>query len=68
VELDIHPEHRSLEGHAADAERRREMHRLAWQVETVAERDMTDLGRVTRELVELYHLRCRHLAPHPSTA
>lgn len=68
VELDIHPEHRSLEGHASDAERRREMHRLAWQVETVAEHDMAQLGRLTRELAELYRVRCRHLLSHPSTA
>ena len=51
-----------------DAERRREMHRLAWQVETVAEQDMADLGRVVRELAELYRIRRRHLTSHPSTA
>ena len=68
VELDIHPEHRSLEGHAADAERRREMHRMAWQVETVSERDMADAPQLAAELAALYRLRCRQLADHPSTA
>jgi hypothetical protein len=68
VELDIHPEHRSLEGHAADAARRREMHRLAWQVETVSEHDMDDPARVARDLAGLYQLRRRQLRSHRSTA
>ena len=57
VELDIHPEHRSFEGHAAEAGRRRGMHRLAWQIETVSEHDMRDPGRIADELAGLYRLR-----------
>ena len=68
VELDIHPEHRSVEGHALDAQRRREMHRLAWQVEIVAEHDMLDLEGLARELSVLYEGRRRQLVAHPSTA
>jgi hypothetical protein len=59
VELDIHPEHRSLEGHAADARRRRDMHRQAWQIETVSEHDMGDPERLADELAELYRSRVR---------
>jgi hypothetical protein len=59
IELDIHPEHRSLEGHAADAERRRSAHRVGWQVETVSEHDVRDIDRLAAELAVLYRLRCR---------
>ena len=62
------PSTASIEGHAADAERRREMHRLAWQIETVTEHDMADPERLADELAELYRLRRRQLADHPSTA
>ena len=64
VELDIHPEHRSFDGHAADAERRRELHRMAWQIETVTEHDMADPERLADELAGLYRLRVA--APGPS--
>ena len=57
VELDIHPEHRSIEGHAADAGRRRDMHRLAWQVETVTEHDMRNPERLADDLADLYRRR-----------
>jgi hypothetical protein len=71
VELDIHPEHRSVEGHAADAERRRRLHREAWQVEVVTEQDMARPEQVADDLAELYRLRARHPSsacgsgPHP---
>jgi hypothetical protein len=66
VELDIHPEHRSVEGHAADAERRRSAHRAGWQVETVSEHDVRDVDRLARELAVLYRLRVRSGRPvHP---
>lgn len=68
VELDIHPEHRSLEGHAADAERRREMHRMAWQIETVTEHDMRDVERLADDLSALYLLRRRQLLDRPSVS
>ena len=68
IELDIHPEHRSVEGHAADAERRRTAHRAGWQIETVSERDARDVERLAAELATLYLLRCRALAVHPSVS
>lgn len=68
VELDIHPEHRSYEGHAADAERRREMHRLAWQVETVSEHDMRDPDALASDLARLFRLRRASLLAHPSVS
>jgi hypothetical protein len=61
VELDIHPEHRSFEGHAADAERRRAAHRVGWQIETVSEHDVRDVDRIAGELAALYWLRRRAL-------
>jgi hypothetical protein len=68
VELDIHPEHRSLEGHAADAERRRELHRLAWQIEVVSEHDMRDVERLADDLAALHRDRTARLARHPSAS
>jgi hypothetical protein len=69
VELDIHPEHRSLEGHAADAERRRVAHRVGWQIETVSEHDVRDIERISGELAALYWLRRRAVAEtHPSVS
>jgi hypothetical protein len=67
IELDIHPEHRSIEGHAADAERRRELHRMAWQLETVSEHDMADPERLADDLAGLYRLRVTAQA-HPSVS
>ena len=40
IELDIHPEHRTFDGHARDARRRRDLALVAWQIETVTELDM----------------------------
>jgi hypothetical protein len=68
IELDIHPEHRSLDGHAADAVRRRDLHHMAWQIETVTEADMQDPERIAAELETLYHARRRQLAGHPSVS
>ena len=68
VELDIHPEHRSFDGHAGDARRYRDLHRLAWQVEPVTETDMNDPGAIADELTELYHARRRQFASSPSVS
>jgi hypothetical protein len=68
VELDIHPEHRSWEGHASDASRRRDLHRVAWQIETVSEHDMRDVDRLADELADLYAVRERAIRPHPSVS
>jgi hypothetical protein len=65
VELDIHPEHRSVEGHAADAQRRRDLHRVGWQVEVVTEHDMRRPEVVAADLAALYHAR-RRITDHPS--
>jgi hypothetical protein len=67
IELDIHPEHRSVEGHAADTERRRELHRMAWQLETVSEHDMADPERLADDLAGLYRLRVA-TQTHPSVS
>ncbi len=61
IELDIHPEHRSLEGHAEDARRRRQLHHSNWQVEVVAEHDLADIEALADELAALYRLRSRQV-------
>jgi hypothetical protein len=66
IELDIHPEHRSLEGHAGDARRYRDLHRGEWQVEPVSEQDMADVNALADELTELYHVRRRQFLAHSS--
>lgn len=58
VELDIHPEHRTLEGDAGDARRYRDLHGCDWQVEPVSEQDMRCLSRLPDELADLYRTRC----------
>jgi hypothetical protein len=68
IELDIHPEHRSVEGHAADAGRRRELHRMAWQIEVVTEHDMRDLERLADDLAGLHRDRVARSTRHPSAS
>lgn len=60
IELDIHPEHRTFEGHAKDASRTRDLHLHDWQIEPVTELDMGDLETLADELCVLYHVRRRH--------
>jgi hypothetical protein len=59
VELDIHPEHRSVDGHHRDARRLRSMHDSAWQIEPVTELDMVDVESLADELAGLYRDRAR---------
>ncbi|MET0146046.1 MAG: hypothetical protein ABW328_14890 [Ilumatobacteraceae bacterium] len=66
VELDIHPEHRSVEGHAQDAGRVRHLHRVGWQIEQVAERDMLDVEGLADELATLYRERAIAVGSDPS--
>lgn len=64
VELDIHPEHRSVDGHHRDARRRRSLHIAGWQVEPVSELDMVDpatIERLADELRALLRERCAEL-------
>jgi len=61
VELDIHPEHRTVDGHHRDAGRIRSLHRFGWQIEPVAELDMGNVGRVADELTALYVDRARSI-------
>ncbi len=68
VELDIHPEHRSLEGHAGDTRRYRGLHLVEWQIEPVSEADMEDVEMLVTELSSLYHARCRHVELHRSVS
>ncbi len=60
IELDIHPEHRTFDGHANDARRTRDLHALAWQIEPVSEADMDDVEALADELAVLYRARRRH--------
>ena len=60
IELDIHPEHRTFDGHANDARRTRDLHPLAWQIEPVSEADMDDVEALADELAVLYRARRRH--------
>lgn len=62
VELDIHPEHLTLDGSARDAARSRQVHLVGWQVEPVAQLDLQDVDHVADELAALYHARRRALA------
>jgi hypothetical protein len=62
VELDIHPEHRTVDGHAGDARRYRSLHLIDWQIEPVSEHDMHDVACVADELTSLYRARCRQVA------
>jgi hypothetical protein len=57
VELDIHPEHRSLDGQHRDARRVRSLHDSAWQIEPVTELDMMDVERLAEELACLFRER-----------
>lgn len=68
IELDIHPEHRSIEGHGGDARRYRSLHLVEWQVEPVSEADMQNVGTIADELTVLYHARCRQFADHRSVS
>lgn len=63
VELDVHPEHRSLEGHRRDAERRRGTNDVDWQVEIVAELDLAEIGGIADELAASYRRRVQRLLP-----
>jgi hypothetical protein len=57
IELDIHPEHRSVDGHHRDARRFRSLHESSWQIEPVTEQDMLCVERLADELTALYHER-----------
>jgi hypothetical protein len=59
VELDIHPEHRSVDGHHRDARRVRSLHVSSWQIEPVTELDMASVEHVADELAALYRDRAR---------
>ena len=61
VELDIHPEHRSVDGHHRGARRLRSLHDSAWQIEPVTELDMVSVERLADELAALYHDRARSI-------
>ena len=59
VELDIHPEHLTLDGDARDARRNRQAHMVGWQIEPVTVLDMADVEHLADELATLSHLRRR---------
>jgi hypothetical protein len=66
VELDVHPEHRSLEGHGGDAQRYRDLHLVDWQIEPVSEADLADVNSLADELAGLYQARRRQVSARPS--
>ncbi len=66
VELDIHPEHRTVDGHAGDTRRYRDLHRIDWQIEPVSEADMARPDAFADELSKLSAIRCRQVAIEPS--
>jgi hypothetical protein len=66
VELDIHPEHRSIEGHGGDAQRYRDLHLVDWQIEPVSEADLADVDSLADELADLYHARRRQVSARSS--
>jgi hypothetical protein len=58
IELDIHPEHRTVPGHGRDARRRRSLRASDWAVEVVTEVDVAGPRRLEAtadELAGLYH-------------
>jgi Transcriptional regulator, AbiEi antitoxin len=59
IELDIHPEHRTVEGHANTASRTRDLHLLDWQIEPVSELDMENVAAIADELTQQYWVRRR---------
>lgn len=65
VELDIHPEHRTLDGHAHDTRRYRDLHLIDWQIEPVSEEDMRHLDALADQLARLYATRRRQIAAVP---
>lgn len=69
VEIDIHPEHRSVDGHHRGVGRVRSLHVASWQIEPVSELDMGALDRLADELAGLYRARARDIRVrdgHPS--
>ena len=68
IELDIHPEHRTIEGHGGDARRYRSLHFVEWQIEPVSEADMANLATLADELTALYHARRGWFGAHRSVS
>ena len=53
IEVDVHPEHRTVEGRAGDCRRDRKSRRVGWAVERVAEAELTmDFDTTIDDLVE----------------
>jgi hypothetical protein len=61
IELDIHPEHRSLDGHHRDARRVRSLHESTWQIEPVTELDMRSVEELADELAALFRERAESI-------
>jgi len=53
IEVDVHPEHRTLEGRAGDCRRDRKSRRVGWAIERVAEAELTtDFDGTISDLVD----------------
>ena len=59
IELDIHPDHLTLDRGTNDSRRIRNLHLIDWQIETVTELDLEDLEALVRELARLFQARRR---------
>lgn len=62
VEVDVHPDHLSLEGTTGDKQRDRQLHLVDWEVERVTALELLDLPAILDELVELYRARASRAA------
>jgi hypothetical protein len=61
IELDVHPEHRSVDGHHRDARRVRSLHVSGWQIEPVTELDLVAVEPLAAELASLYRDRAESI-------
>jgi hypothetical protein len=57
VEVDVHPEHRSLEGQRNDADRRSAMNAADWHVESVTELHLEEMATTADHLASEYRRR-----------
>ena len=62
VEVDVHPDHLSLEGTTGDKQRDRQLHLVDWEVERVTALELLNLPAILDELVELYRARSSRAA------
>ena len=63
LEVDVHPEHRTVEGQAGDHRRDRRSRRMGWAVERVGELELTsDFAATLDDVVDSIDLRRAEVA------